>query len=162
MTDMDRVRVTWAGGSVVGPAVSTFYFTSGGTGYPAALSSFFTAIKSYFPNSLTWTIPNNGDTIDPVSGDLNGAWTNGTQTSVSGTAANQTVGGTGARLVWNTSGITRGRRVRGSTFLAPSDGTMFDANGTLNNSAVTIIQGAGTTLIADAGSELVIWSKPQP
>jgi hypothetical protein len=158
--DIDRLRVPWTGGSVVGPAVSTFYFTSGGTGYPLAVKNFFDSVKSYFPNTLTWSVPNNGDSLDPLTGDLKGAWTNGTAATVQGTAVNQTVGGTGCRVVWNTAGIHKGRRVRGSTFLCPADGTLFDVNGTINNSALITIGLGAKFLIDDTSSELVVWSKP--
>lgn len=160
MADICRVRVAWTGGSVVGPAVSTFYFDGAGSGWTASLSTFFNAIKTSFPTSLTWSIPNQGDILDTSSGDIIGSWVDGSPTPVFGTSSNQIVAGTGARIRWKTNGLRGGRRVTGATFLAPCDATLFDTVGTLDNTRRAAIETAAGSLISAEGHILGIWSKP--
>ena len=161
MANIDRLRVAWSGAPVVGAGLSTFYFGPGhGAGMPGAVKAFFTAIKATVPGGVTWTIPNGGDTIDDTSGTLVGAWTDtggGTVTS-GGTGVNFALG-VGGRIVWETAGIFKGRRVRGSTFIVPLVIDYFEGAGAISSVALTNWAGSAAALISAAPS-LRVWSRP--
>lgn len=160
MTLMNRVRVTYTGGVVVGPAVSTYYFSQAHTGFVADLFAFYDAVKDRFPSSLSWQIPNVGDVIDADDGSLAGAWTDGSSTGGVGLATNQCPAGVGLRIVWNTLGTTNGRRVRGSTFYVPLDATMYGTDGSLSSS-ITQWQSAASTLVTASTNQMLIWTRPR-
>jgi hypothetical protein len=162
MANLARVRVSWSGVGIVGPAVSTFYYAESGSGWTTDLLTFFTAIKAYFPATMGWQVAGTGDILDDASGDLVGTWTETAPAQVLGSANNQVIGGVGARIVWKTGGFRNGRRVTGATFLTGADGTMFDVVGTLNNAAVTTITTAANALNNSTANELRIWSRPSP
>lgn len=161
MANLDRVRIGWAGPGVVGPGVSTFYFPAGGgAAGQAALKTFFTAIQSAFPNTaITWTFPAGGETINAANGALVGAWSGATPSSLTAAASNPDwLAGVGARIAWNTDAVSRGRRVRGSTFLVPLNGSASSSDGTIVNTYVTSLQTAATALVT--GADHTIWSRP--
>ena len=161
MTTLSRVKVEWGGSAVVGPGLSTFYFPETDmAGMPAALVNFFTAIRNFFPTTVTWTIPSTGDQIDDATGDLVGIWTASGGATVGGGAASvDWTPGVGARVVWNTLGITRGRRVHGTTFLCPLSETEVTA-GTINGGTVTGITSAANALLTASGG-MSIFSPPK-
>ena len=109
-----RVRTVWTGTPVVGGGISTFYFTQSATGMVADLHTFWAAIGNRVPLGVTWTTANTGDLIDDATGALTGTWTDGTSSSVSSSGTGTYAGGVGARILWQTSGIRNGRRVRGA------------------------------------------------
>jgi len=147
MTTQARVRVTWDGLGGL-PGVSTFYYPSSAP-VLTGLTSFFNAIKGLVPSTLTWTIPNSGDTIDMTDGSLVGGWLGTGGGTVTGTQVGQTyAAGVGARVQWNTLGIVGGRRVRGATFIAPITGSNFDASGTIGSTALSTLQTAASALAA--------------
>jgi len=159
MADLLRVRCTWGGGGVVGPGVSTFYFTAAHTGFNADLVALWTAVQGRLPSIAHVTVPGSGDVIDSATGDLTGGWTDGTDTQVSGTATNQCPQGVGLRIVWLTNGFSGGRRVRGSTFVVPLDATMYSTLGTLSASRAQFVTAAAAFVTASAGAH-VIWTRP--
>jgi hypothetical protein len=142
----------------VGPGVSTFYLDDTDTAV-TAFTTFFTSIKSMFPPGITWTIPSEVDTMNATTGVLTGADTltgGGTVTS-SGTDT-RFAAGVGARVVWNTTSVVNGRRVRGSTFLVPLENYCYASDGTLDATNMSTLQSAATAL---AGSGIpLIWHRP--
>lgn len=160
MSTLQRVRVTWAGTGVVGPSVSTFYFTNDSTTAPADLVTFLSATPFQMPTGLTATVPSSGDTIDDTTGEINGVWsiTGGANVGMGGSG--DFAQGVGARLVWNTAGIVAGRRVRGSTFFVPLVGSTYSTGGLLDSSYVSDATAAATTFLSSASSTLVIFSRP--
>ena len=161
MALLNRMRCAWAGPGVIGPAVTTFYFDPSGTAVPAAVFTFWDAIKTRLPSAVTINIPNTGDQIEATDGELQGVWTQGTASAVSGLGAAQYLQGVGCRVVWNTAGFTNGRRVRGSTFLAPLDASMYSTLGTLSASRAQI-ETAANALVTALTGDMMIWSKPGP
>ncbi len=140
--------------------MSTYYWSTAATGGPAALVTFYNAIKTYFPSSVTWTVPNSGDKIEDSTGVLTGAWTFGTGGAVSGTASGTNwVQGAGARMVWSTNGIVGGRRVKGSTFFTSMNAIEFQVDGTPQAGTVTAFNSAATTMLAGVPT-FAIWSRP--
>jgi hypothetical protein len=127
----------------------------------AGLRTFFTAVQSAFPNlAVTWDFPNHGEVIDEDDGELAGSWTGGTASSVIAGSPNATwVQGVGARIVWNTGAVTRGRAVRGSTFMVPLQTSAYESAGALVGSFVTIFNGAAPALIA-SDPNFCVWSRP--
>lgn len=161
MTELVRIRVPWSGAGLVGAGLSTFYTTTAGSGLPAAVRGYFEAVKSQLHTGITATVPNNGDTIDDVTGDLTGTWSEPSGGGVTTfTGAGMFVQGVGYRQVWETDGINAGRRVRGATFWVPLDGDTFDTNGLILPGAVSIFDAAATAFRA-AAPDLVIWSPPK-
>lgn len=162
MANLKRLRAAWSGNGVVGPGVSTFYFTATATGFPADLQTFFQAVKSNFPSSVTITVPNTGDTIDETTGALQGVWTDAGGSTTVGTGSGAFAGGVGMRCRWITGGIHNGRRVIGTTFLAPMVNLAWDTDGTPGAATVSGIQTAASALVSAVTPDMVIWSKPTP
>lgn len=147
MTDLARIRVEWTG--LVGlPGLSTFYVDTVVSPDVSDLVAFFNGIKSFFPPGLQWNVPSSGDVIDDTNGELQGVWTG---TGASTVAATGTFAaypaGTGARIRWLTGGIVGGRRVTGATFLTPMTAASYQDNGTLNDTMISTVSGAATTLL---------------
>ena len=160
MYPMDRVRVEWGGGATTGPGLSTFYF-AGASADPGALYAFFNALKGAFAPGITWTIPNNGDSIDSETGDLVGAWSATGGGVINSTGAGSFTRGAGFSVVWNTAGIFRGRRVRGRTFMTGLYGGAYDGNGEVGTATVSAATTAASALIAATSPNLGIWSRPR-
>jgi hypothetical protein len=154
-----KMPVVWSTG-IGGAGVSVFY-SPFGVDMTTELATFFNAIKSNFPNAVTWDIPGSGDVIDETTGLITGAWTAGTAATITATGGTGSyVAGTGAFVRWQTNGIVNGRRVRGRTFLDPLVVGAFDANGTIATAALGGLQPAATALAASG--KMLIWHRPTP
>lgn len=156
---MDRLRVAWSGTGLVGPGLTTFYF-AGASANPGAVKTFFTSIAAMCYSGITWTIPNSGDVIDSETGNLTGAWSGSGGGTVTGSGATAYVQGAGLRVRWDTAGIFRGRRVRGSTYITSLVTGTFDASGVPQASTRSTLQTAASALVTAAGGNLVVWSRP--
>lgn len=164
MAAIQRIRVAWSGTPVTGPGLTTFFSDPAVAPMSAAqVVAFFTAIKALFPSGITWDVPSGGDTIEETTGALISVWNSGggAQVASSGGAVAFSAG-VGARMTWTTGLIHHGRRVRGSTYLVPLIGTAYDTQGTINNSAITTFETAGTSLITALAGGLCVWSRPGP
>lgn len=158
MTTMRRLRVTWNGLGGL-PGLSTFYY---GVATPNVSDcvAFFNAIKALFPSNLAWDIPSSGDEIDDATGQLTGGWIGTGGGAVSATGGGTAyAAGTGARVRWDTLVVTGGRRVRGSTFLAPLLATQFDSSGTIATTGLGTMQTAASAYAA-SGVAKGIWHRP--
>lgn len=161
MTNLARLRIDLTGAAVVGPSVMTLYQDAAATGLPAATVTWLNAIKANLPPSLTLTVPGGGDTLDAATGALNGSWSDGGGGTVTGTGVGGFAIGVGARIVWGTSGIVGGRRVRGTTFLVPLMGGTFDSSGRMQPATVTSLNTPTQAFLTAMGSNLLIWSRPK-
>lgn len=160
MASIVRLRALWSGTPVVGGGVSVFHFAAGSSSGPATVYGFFDTLKGTIPNGVTIVVPGVGDTIDENTGEIDGTWTGsggGTINSTGGSGA--WAAGVGARVVWITSGITRGRRVRGSTFVVPMTAAAYESNGTLTSAVVSGLNTASTYM--DADSTFGVYTRPQ-
>jgi len=149
-----QIHVSWSGGPVVGPSASTFYFDSANAAsVRAALHDFFTDVKTFLPLGLSIVVPNSGDTIDIVSGQPDGIWTDSTVVENVNSSGNGVYAeGVGASVAWRTAVFTNGRRLVGRTFLCPLIGTAFQSStGTLSGSAQSTIQVAADLHIVTPG-----------
>lgn len=160
MAQIKRVRCPLTGGGVVGPSVSTFYFTSSATGFPAKLQTFFQAIKAAFPNDVTITVPNTGDVINDTDGTLAGIWTDSGGGVTVGTSTSSFALGAGQRVNWLTAGTRGGRRVVGTTFLVPLTADAFDTFGSCSTAQVALVQAAASALVSAVAPDMLIWGKP--
>lgn len=160
MPNLNRVRVAWTGSPVTGAGVSTFYVDEAATGYVSALRAFFEAIKNVIPAGVSIQVPPSGDMIDVATGAITGAWSETGVAVVVCSGAGPFVAGTGVRVTWATAGIRNGRRVKGSTFIAPMAASVFDSDGTPSAALITQIDGAATTLLAAIPTDLIIYSRP--
>src|ERR1043166_2204834 len=115
---MRRVAVQWTTG-IGGTGLSVFY-TLDPVDVTTELGTFFGAIKSQFPNVVTWQVPSTGDMLDSETGVLVGGWSGGTgATTIAAGGTGAYVAGTGALIRWGTGSVVAGRRLRGRTFLCP-------------------------------------------
>jgi hypothetical protein len=163
MSALSRLRIAWSGSAVPGGGVSTWYTEGDPLQLQLAAKAFFGgSMNTRFPSSVTVTIPTSGETIESTTGTLTGGWTAGTGFTMTGAGTGPYAAGVGTRLVWETAGITRGRRVRGSTYLVPLNGSMFDSDGTLVASIQTALAAAAQQVVVSLGDDLVVWSRNTP
>jgi len=162
MASISRIQVAWTGSSVTGGGLSTFYTMTHSSVLTSSVAAFFNAIKAVLPSTTDIVVPGNGDTFDETNGQLNGTWSTGASTSLSGTGSGSYARGVGARVAWRTGTIRGGRRVRGSTFIAPIIVASYETDGSLQASTVTTIETAANGLITALSGDLIIWSRPRP
>lgn len=147
---------------MTGGGLSTFYFKEAASGFVADVSAFFDAVKGVIAGATTIRIPGSGDLIDEGSGVLSGTWNDGSTTTIVSTGGGQWAQGVGARIRWNTAGITSGRRVRGSTYLVPITVGQYDGSNGLVPAAVTAMDAAADALVTAQLDDFVIWTRPRP
>lgn len=164
MASIERIRIELSGAAVIGPSVMTLYASEGAGGSIASLAqAWLDNMDNLFPNTLTFTFPTEGDVLDSETGTVTGAWTGGSLPFVMGTATDNTFShGVGARVVWNTGAFANGRRVRGSTFLVPLSGGLWDTSGEIAPANVNDIQTKTTAFVTATAGELIVWSRPTP
>lgn len=158
---MMRIRIPWTGPGVVGASVTTFYGTGSPTTWRGAILSFLGREAARLPDDVQLSVPNSGDEIDPLTGELTGSWSSGTSTVVNGTQTGSFAIGVGYRFVWETSGITRGRHVRGSTYMVPAASVVFDTTGRILPASQNSMATSAATLLTDAQGTLLVWTRPK-
>lgn len=161
MASLNRIRVQWVGSAVTGGGISTFY-TSGGDvlTFTNALKAFFGSFNGIFPSTMELKYSGTGETIESTTGAVTGAWAITPPANTIGAGGNNYAAGVGCRVVWNTSAITRRRRVRGSTYIVPCVNSAYDTSGTIDNASLALIQGAIPTLLAADGGSMRVYSRP--
>lgn len=162
MAVIARMVVPWSGVGTVGPSMSTFYFSGASmTGAPAAVLTFFNAIKNFFTADVSWAIPNSGDSLDPSDGSLQPGWSvSGGGTVTGGATGHNFALATGTRIVWDTPSIFARRRVKGATFLTSMNAIEYQTDGTLQTTTVNALTTAGLALIASR-PDICVWSRPK-
>lgn len=160
MTSLNRIRVGLNGSAVTGPGVATHYWL--GTAIATdvvAFRAFWFALSALMPTPMSITVPNEGEVIDDNTGEATGLWTADTSATFAGGVAGSYAKGVGARIVWQTLGLTGGRRVRGSTYVVPLASNKYDTDGTLTTAARDAIVDAAGDLRAALGTRLVILTR---
>src|SRR5574337_1298121 len=157
-----RSRVTWSGAPVVGPGLTTHYWTSDSVGVYAALKAAFTATRGSIPIGVTWSWDGVLDEIESTTGELTGTVADDVAGQVLSTGSPTVWAmGVGARVRWTTPGIVGGRRVRGSTFLVPLLAGLYGSDGTLSGEGLTGPAGFGGALLAGPSTgSLLVYSRP--
>lgn len=158
---MYRVR-TGITGSQGGQLLSTQYFNVIG-GLTAAdavadLHTFWTAIRNYVANDLTFQIEAEVAQVDIGTGEVTGI-VPVTSSAVTGNEANDPEPWATQGLVRLRSGVyVAGREVRGRIFI-PGPTYVQSSGGQPSSTYRTAIDAAMTTLLASANSELMVYSR---
>jgi hypothetical protein len=127
------------------------------------IKTFFNAVKTYHPSSLTWTIPVLGDQIDETTGTITGAWNGTNGGAVTGIAGTGAYSGTSGYCVhWQSNIIVAGRRRAATTFMVPCDSLVYQNNGSIADSTLTAIQTAANAMVSAYAGNLLVWSRPFP
>lgn len=129
-----------------------------------AVRAFWAAYPSGLPNDITLTVSPVVDVYDIADGELVGSYSAATApASLVGSNAGSYSMASGGKIVFRTSTIRFGRRVRGGFFIVPTAGDVFDSNGQVSSTPraawITALGTLKTTLSA-ANKELVVWSRP--
>lgn len=172
MANILRVKASWTG-FVGAPGFSVFHFTTVGItpdGPMAAAAcgqvrTFFDAIKAHLAPPVTVQVVNEAEEIDETNGALVNIHNAGTVLPVTstGTAGTGYAAPSGAVVTWRTSGIVNNRRVQGKTFLVPLISTSYQSDGSINPTALGVINTAADGLVQGGfGTEPIfgVWSRP--
>jgi len=162
MVNIARVKVEWSGAGVTGGGLSQFYSTADGYDLALAVDTMFDGLCAYLPPSVSIHIPAGGEVLDSATGDLVDTWAGAPGSTQPGRSTGPFSIGVGCRIVWETNGRTNNRRVRGSTFLVPLSGAVYDTDGTIAGGMKDIMQGHAETLVSSLSNQLVIWTRPVP
>ena len=168
VTLMFRVESTWSGGPI-GTGLSVMNF-GGVLADPSELDDLLTLVRNFWvsatpgcPAGVSVQVRNEVKLIDTDDGGLLGTLSGAALTPVAGTDTSAYAAGVGGRVRWTTAGFRNGRRVIGTTFIAPLGSGSFENNGTLLAAFVTGVTGAANTLrtaAAALGTPLSVWSRP--
>lgn len=160
-SNMMRVRAQWTGG-IGGPYLSTTFFSDLGgataANANAALGAFFTAVKSLISNTITVSTLGTIEHMDAADGSIVSSEAV-TPVVNTGTASGDVLPPASQYLCQLHTGVyTNGREIRGRLFL----GGAMEANSTLGvptSGSLTTINTALATLVGDANSEWLVWSR---
>lgn len=158
MVALRKIPVVWQG-TASGSGVSTFY-SSDAADITAAIKTFFAACNGGIPNNITWEFPTDGDVIDDATGTITGVWSGGVGGTGGGVSPQPWAAGSGAVVEWLTGAIVAGRKVRGRTFLVPLSVDNYDDQGSILPANIAQYRNAGNALIASAGTDFRVWSRP--
>lgn len=154
-----RVRSSWSGGRG-GGLLSTMYFDvlpGSASDANAAVGAFWDDVKGFIANDLTVTTDAAVYLIDE---------TNGQPTSIEAVTPIAVAGSQSAEplpwanqvlLQWRTGLFSGGRELRGRTFI-PGCTETGSTDGLPATGTLSAVNAAAATLIADANTELVIYS----
>lgn len=176
MTQMYRVKLKWTG-FAGGPGYSVFHFRNFGTGDPengltqegasaaaGRVRNFADNIDNLLPPTVTLTVDPEVEIVEDTNGNLLDVYQidPGTPIVGTGTNVNGYAAAVGAVINWKTSQVRRNRRIRGRTFIVPLSQGCYEQNGSLNNSALSALTTAATTLAASTATEpeLGVYARP--
>lgn len=157
---MFRVRTVFTGvqGS---PWLSTMYFSEfGGTASQAvtAVGTFWGAVDAHIANAVSWATEAEVATIATSTGEPTGLEITTPQTGT-GSSGSQPIALAAQGLIrWRTGIFIEGRESRGRTFI-PAVGAGDSVNGAPSTSLTTAVNAAAAALLADANSELEVYSR---
>lgn len=171
--DVHVVKTLWAGtsgGAGVTQMAIQETVNGGWTGAASAqtavnaVRTFWQASINTYPNEIQLTVSPTVDAFLHDSGTLVGSDAAATPPAVvSGTNTGSYSMAAGGKLQLKTATIRNGRRVRGSLFIVPCAGDVFDSNGQATTTPRTGWINAMNTLrttLNTASLELVVWSRP--
>lgn len=159
---MLRVRTTFTG-MTSGPGLATHFFTGESQSIAddaaAAVGAFWDALEPRMVGYGTWAVESQVSQLDPATGELEAVYN---VTPVSGTGSNgtqQLALATQGLLQLRTGAIVNGRQLRGRLYI-PGPTEDGNTDGRPVAAYRDALSGAGASLIADAGNEWVVWSRP--
>lgn len=174
MANVLRVKSRWSGFSGA-PGYTLLHFrdftgTAPDNGDPTAAQAtaavartktFFEAIRSTLPNSVSIQVESEVEVIEDTTGQLTNTFAATPVTVTVGSGGTDFAGPIGAVINWRTTAVRNGRRVRGRTFLVPLRGLSFDATGALGATSRTTLVNAATALADTTGSpDLGVLARP--
>lgn len=160
MTALRRVRSVFSG-FPGGPGISTHYFLDTDTAVEG-LRVMWEALNDVLPTDVTIQVENVGDEIESTTGELLGTWpASDVVLPVSGDGVGVYAAPVGSVIDWLTDTVLDGHRVRGRTFVVPLVGSAFEANGSINSTALGQITTAASNFQAGQISSFVIWHRPR-
>lgn len=141
--------------------VSVMYFddeTSAATAR-TQLADFWTAVSAHLTEDTTWTIAQEGKTLDTASGQLTALWSDPVAYTADGIESlGPVANATQILFRWGTELIVSGRVLRGRTFV-PGLVITGLGNGELEPSVFTSLALAASDFAASP-SGLVVWHRP--
>lgn len=175
MTQLLRIKLNWTG-FVGGPGYTNLHFglESGADGAwitPENIAQAVTKVDLFLaslipriPPIVTVNMDKTAEVIAIADGRLIDFKTITTTTRTGGTGTGSYSAASGAVINWYSSGVRRGRRVRGRTFLVPLAGSALATDGTLDTSALGAFNTMATDLAAPtaSGARLMVWGRPTP
>lgn len=174
MTSLLRVKTRWSG-FVGSPGYTVMHFRDFGTdpesstaqttenaaAAVARVRTFFSALATVLPSSVTVVPESEVDVIEHTNGELVESYAVTAGAPIVGTATNNFSAPVGAVVNWRTGTIRNGRRLRGRTFLVPLSTTAFGTSGILNPGANTTIGNAALALAGGTtGPRLFVYGRP--
>lgn len=160
MTLLMKLNVVWAG-LPGGPGLSTFYAGAASTTAYGAIRALFLTLQNNTPQSVTYQFPASGFIIESSTGVQTGTWSTTASSNLQGTDVNPYSAATGAVINWRTASLNaRGHTIQGRTFLVPIIGSMYQTDGSLNNSYVSGLITNATTMINTTPGDFRVWSRP--
>lgn len=174
MTAMLRVRTVWSGFNGA-PGYTNLFFHGGATNPGeddqqsqtfaasayAKARTFMAVYGPVMPTDVTLTVDPNVDVLEETNGELVTSYAVAPGLPITGTDQGTYSVVSGGVISWNTSGIRRGRRIRGRTFLVPLAGNQYTSDGRLTTSSVDRMRNAAAALIADTtGARFGVWARP--
>lgn len=159
--------VEWTGFSGA-PGYSTFHTSNAGI-YQTAIDNSATGIRQLLtdiapalPTAVTVTLQQEVKELDAATGALIAlASTTTVPTSQAGSGGASGPGPAGAVINWLTTGVNRGRVVRGRTFIVPCSVGAYQADGTLLDAVRTSLATSATTYRTSSAYESLVWSRPR-
>lgn len=125
-----------------------------------AVGTYWESVNALLADGAEWTVRTTGREVDPENGALAGFWADPTPyTGFGAISGSPVANATMAVQQWLTESIVRRRQVRGRTFIPGLHPTSL-FNGQLSTGSVSALTAAGSTLVADVDSTLVVWSRP--
>lgn len=165
-----RVRAEFSGWSG-GPGISTFYFLTPTEDATAAArvaervrAVYGTHWKTIFPNSVSFGIQTDVDSINPQTGQITNTLTITAPTGWVGTGGAAYAPIAAAVLMrLSTNTFLNGRRVRGRVFFSPVTSVLMDADGSPSSGALTAVTGGGAAMLSGmaANDYWVVWHRPK-
>lgn len=159
MATMNRMVLTWEGQQIQGDGKTVLCF-DGSDSEPdvAAVLGAWEMLEPILPSGVTITVPGTGDKFNDTNGTLTGVWAQPGGGTVVGAGGPNCAAGVGACIGWQTGGIVNGRRLRGRTFIVPLINIIYDVDGTIIPTTMTLLQSFANAL--QVASPLGIWHRP--
>lgn len=126
-----------------------------------SVRTFWAALNNTLPSTVRIQVSGEIAIIDHLTGAVD-AFENVTPPDqVQGLGQGAYSSATGMSVTWLTNGVRGGRKVRGRTFVVPMAGAgAYDADGSLGAAAISNLNNAASTLIANRA--LIVWARPNP
>lgn len=128
-----------------------------------SIRAFFLDLTStIIPTGVTIDFPGEVLELNTSTGELAGVQGISPPAAVVGSGVGSYSAPSGGRVLWNTSGIVAGRRVKGTTFIVPMLVSAYDDAGTLAPSTITTLSTAAGDYLATLPNIPVVYSRPHP